>query len=122
MDERALRVDKEHIRNPNLFHQTCVEGATLVAAGGEGQAVVLPVVPQVQSHGEVLEKIQKETQQRPQTRQLYNVGGLSAGNAEARTMFTSDMLSMLSTWTSMPTGIAEPAKDQRLCWIGFEEQ
>lgn len=31
-------------------------------------------------------------------------------NVAVPTIFTSDMLSMLSTWTSMPTGIAEPAK------------
>lgn len=54
MDERALGVDEEHVRNPNLLHQTGVEGATLVAAGGEGQPIVLPVVPQVQGHGEIL--------------------------------------------------------------------
>lgn len=54
MDERTLGVDKEYIRNPNLLDQTCIKGATLVAAGGEGQAVVLPVMPQVQRHGEVL--------------------------------------------------------------------
>lgn len=54
MDKRTLRVDKEHVRNPNFLHQTCIEGTTLVAAGGEGQAIVLPVMPQVQSHGEVL--------------------------------------------------------------------
>lgn len=58
MDERTLRVDKEHIWNPDFLHQTCVEGPTLVVAGGEGQAVILPVMPQVQSHGEVL-KIKK---------------------------------------------------------------
>lgn len=36
-------------------------------------------------------------------------------------MFTSDMLSMLSTWTSMPTGIAEPAKRSNVR-ISFEQQ
>lgn len=41
---------------------------------------------------------------------------------EAHTMFTSDMLSMLSTWTSMPTGIAEPAKGQTLQWIRVKQQ
>lgn len=55
MDEGALRVDEEHVRNPDLLDQTGIKGAALVAAGGEGQAVVLPVMPQVQRHGEVLE-------------------------------------------------------------------
>lgn len=56
MDKRAFRVNEEHVRNPNFLHKTCVEGTTLVVAGGEGQAIILPVVPQVQSHGEVLGK------------------------------------------------------------------
>lgn len=55
MDKRTFGVDKEHIRNPDLLHKTCIKGATLVAAGGEGKAIVLPVMPEVQSHGEVLE-------------------------------------------------------------------
>lgn len=54
MDEGAFRVDEEHVRNPNFLHKTCIEGATLVVAGGEGQTIVLPVMSQVQSHGEVL--------------------------------------------------------------------
>lgn len=61
MDERALGVDEEHVRDPDLLDQTRVKGATLVAAGGEGQAVVLPVMPQVQRHGEVLEMGERET-------------------------------------------------------------
>lgn len=36
MDKRTLRVDKEHVGNPNLLHKTCIEGTTLVAARGEG--------------------------------------------------------------------------------------
>lgn len=32
-------------------------------------------------------------------------------------MFTSEMLSMLSTWTSIPTGRAEPG--QMLQWISW---
>lgn len=38
-------------------------------------------------------------------------GGVTSA---ARTMLTSDMLSMLSTWTSIPTGRAEPTKGQTL--------
>lgn len=56
MDKRTLRVDKKHIWDPDFLHQTCIEGPTLVAAGGEGQAIILPVMPQVESHGEVLQK------------------------------------------------------------------
>lgn len=61
VDERALRVDEEHVRNPDLLDQTGVKGTTLVAAGGEGQAVVLPVMSQVKSHGEVLETRAEQT-------------------------------------------------------------
>lgn len=47
-------MDEEDVGDPDLLHETSVEGAALVAAGGERQPVVLPVVPQVQSHGEIL--------------------------------------------------------------------
>lgn len=63
MDKRTLRVDKEDVGNPNLLHKTCIEGPTLVAAGGEGQAIILPVMPQVQRHGEVLENKQNSDAQ-----------------------------------------------------------
>lgn len=106
VDERALGVDKEHVGNPDLLDQTCVKGAALVAAGGEGQAVVLPVVPQVQRHGEVLETNRTCSE----IRDTRWTRGISA----PRTMFTSDMLSMLSTCTSIPTGRAEPTKGQTL--------
>ena len=54
VDERALGVDEEHVRHPDLLHQPPVEGHALVGAAGEGQTLVLPVVAQVQRHGEVL--------------------------------------------------------------------
>lgn len=44
MDERALRVHKEHVRDPNLLHQATVKGHALVVSAGEGQPLVLPVV------------------------------------------------------------------------------
>lgn len=106
MDERALGVDEEHVGNPDLLDQTRVEGTALVAAGGEGQTAVLPVVPQVQRHGEVLET-------NPPCSEIKDTGRTAVISAP-RTMLTSDMLSMLSTWTSMPTGRAEPAKGQTL--------
>lgn len=56
-------MDEEHVRNPDLLDQTGIKGTTLVAAGGEGQAVVLPVMPQVQRHGEVLETRAKQSAQ-----------------------------------------------------------
>lgn len=56
MDKRTFRVDKEHVWNPNLLHKTSIESSTLVVAGGKGQAIILPVMPQVKSHGEVLKE------------------------------------------------------------------
>lgn len=54
VDEGALGMDKEHIGDPNLLHQTAVKCHTLVVGALEGQALVFPVVTEVQSHGEVL--------------------------------------------------------------------
>ena len=55
VDERALGVDEEHVGDPDLLHQATVEGHALVVGAGERQPLVLPVVTQVQSHGEVLQ-------------------------------------------------------------------
>lgn len=60
MDEGPLRVDKEDIRNPDLLHQTTIKRHALVGTAGERQALILPVVPQVQGHGEVLWEFQEE--------------------------------------------------------------
>lgn len=60
MDEGPLRVDKENIRNPDLLHQATIKCHALVGAAGERQALILPVVPQVQSHGEVLVELKEE--------------------------------------------------------------
>lgn len=55
MDERALRVNKEHVRNPNFLHQATVEGHALVVGAWKGKPLVLPVMTQVQRHGKVLQ-------------------------------------------------------------------
>ena len=54
MDEGPLGVDKEHVRHPDLLDQAAVERHALIGGAGEGQPLVLPVVSQVQCHGEVL--------------------------------------------------------------------
>jgi len=54
VDERALGVNEEDVGHPDLLDQASVEGHALVGAAGEGQPLVLPVVTQVQRHGEVL--------------------------------------------------------------------
>lgn len=55
VDEGPLGVHEEHVGDPDLLHQAAVEGHALVVGAGEGQPFVLPVVTQVQGHGEVLE-------------------------------------------------------------------
>lgn len=77
MDEGALWVDEEHIRNPDLLDQAGIKSAALVAAGGEGQAVVLPVMPQVQRHGEVLETRATQTNQAQKSGRAGGGGGTS---------------------------------------------
>lgn len=54
VDERSLGVHEKHIRHPDLFHQAPVKSHAFVRAAGEGQALVLPVVSEVQGHGKVL--------------------------------------------------------------------
>ncbi len=54
MDERPLRVDEEHVRHPDFLHQAPVEGHALVGRARKGQPLILPIVPQIQGHGEVL--------------------------------------------------------------------
>lgn len=61
MDEGALGMDEEHIGDPNLLHQTAVKCHTLVVGALEGQALVLPVVTEVQSHGEILSEGKRDT-------------------------------------------------------------
>lgn len=53
VDKGSLRVDKEDIRDPNFLHQTAIKRHTLVGAAGEGQTLILPVMSQIQGHGEV---------------------------------------------------------------------
>lgn len=54
MNEGPLGVHKEHIWDPDLLHQAAIKRHALVGAAGEGQALILPVVPQVQGHGKIL--------------------------------------------------------------------
>lgn len=54
VDEGPLGVDEEDIRDPDLLHQAAIEGHALVGAARERQTLILPVVSEVQRHGEVL--------------------------------------------------------------------
>lgn len=55
MDEGTFGVDEEDVGNPDLLHQPGVKSPALVVSRRERQPLVLPVVTQVQSHGEVLQ-------------------------------------------------------------------
>lgn len=55
VDEGPLGVHEEDVGHPDFLHQPPVEGHALVGGAGEGQPLVLPVVPQIQGHGEVLQ-------------------------------------------------------------------
>lgn len=54
MNERTLGMNEEHVWHPDLFHQPSVKRSTFVAAGGERQSIILPVMSEVQGHREVL--------------------------------------------------------------------
>lgn len=59
MDEGALRMDEEDVGDPDLLHQPGIKRPAPVGLGWKRQTLVLPVVTQVQSHGEVLKDAHK---------------------------------------------------------------
>lgn len=54
MDEGSFGMDKKYVRYPDFLHQPAIKGHALVGVAGKGQSLVLPVMSQVQGHGEVL--------------------------------------------------------------------
>ncbi len=54
MNEGSFGVDKKYVRYPDFLHQPAIKGHALVGGAGKGQSLVLPVMSQVQGHGEVL--------------------------------------------------------------------
>lgn len=54
MDEGAFGVHEEHVGNPDLLYKSAIKGHAEVVGAGERQPLVLPVVPQIEGHGEVL--------------------------------------------------------------------
>lgn len=54
VDEGPLGVDEEDVGHPDFLDEPPVEGHALVGGAGKRQTLVLPVVAQVQGHGEVL--------------------------------------------------------------------
>lgn len=61
MSEGPLGVDKKHVRHPDLLYQSAVESHALVVVAPEGQTLVLPIVPQVEGHGEILVQARRAT-------------------------------------------------------------
>lgn len=59
MDEGPFRMDKEHIGHPYFLHQAAIKGHAFVCGACKGKSFIFPVVPQVQSHGEVLREWRK---------------------------------------------------------------
>lgn len=123
VDEGPLGVHEEDVGHPDLLHQTAVERHALVGAAAERQALVLPVMSQVQRHGEVLgsqnkrEGVQEQREgSRPSTKSHVSPSCYympeNLGHGPFLTMSTSEMLSKLSTWTSTPTGMAGPAEQR----------
>lgn len=114
VDEWALWVDEENIWHPDLLHQPGVKRSTQVVSRGEGQPFVLPVVPQIEGHSKVLKANSDAHFCRERfTYRHWTELFLTRKTMRAFTMLTSEMLSKLSTWTSIPTGIAEPTKQIR---------
>ena len=109
MDEGPLGVDEEDVRHPDLFDQAAVEGHALVRGAGERQTLVLPIVSQVQGHGEVLvESLIKEHRCHRESgswQENLNVSGdkkfwvffMEINSFKVLAISTSDMVSRLST-------------------------
>lgn len=49
-------MNEEHVGHPDLLHQTAVKRHALIVGAGEGQALVFPVMSQIQRHGKVLKE------------------------------------------------------------------
>ena len=60
MDEGALGVDEEDVRDPDLLHEPRVKRPALIGSGRKRQPLVLPVMTQVQSYGEVLQDANRQ--------------------------------------------------------------
>lgn len=54
VDEGALGMHEKHVGDPDLLHQPAVKRHAEVVGAREGQPLILPIVPQVEGHGEVL--------------------------------------------------------------------
>jgi len=54
MNEGPFGVHEKDIWDPDLLHQPAIKGHAVVGGAGKRETLILPVVPQVQSHGEIL--------------------------------------------------------------------
>ena len=92
-------MNKEDVGDPDLLHQPAVEGHALVAGAGEDQPLILPVMPQVEGHGEV----------------LWEWGGDQTGMAYKALFLTADPPSTTVTDTSGSATRVE-AKSSAALW------
>lgn len=56
MNEGSFWVNEEDIWHPDLLHQPPIESHAFVSMTGKGEALILPVMPQVQGHRKVLQR------------------------------------------------------------------
>lgn len=55
MDKGAFGVHEEHVRDPDLLYEPAIERHAQVVRAWKRQPLVLPIVPQIEGHGEVLQ-------------------------------------------------------------------
>lgn len=55
MDEGTFGVHKEHVGNPDLLHKPAIKCHTEIVSARKRQSLILPIVPQIEGHGEVLQ-------------------------------------------------------------------
>lgn len=74
VDEGAFGVHKEHVGNPYLLYKSAVKRHAEVVGTGKRQPLVLPVVPQIEGHGEVL-RVGDRTEMQKRTHCGANTSG-----------------------------------------------
>lgn len=56
MNKGTFGMHKKDIRLPDLLYQPTVKCAAQIVTGGKSQPFILPIMPQVQGHREVLKE------------------------------------------------------------------
>lgn len=55
MDKGAFGVHEEHVRDPDLLYEPAIKCHAQIVRAWKRQPLVLPIVPQIEGHGEVLQ-------------------------------------------------------------------